>query len=321
LVFASAGCDCAGFGRLEVGGPTPYARCLAAAPPDPGEHRVGRATLRFDEHELRITGLPSPARIAAFAGPALGPAPDAATMAALTEAKPDLVFVLGGLGDDAVTAAATAQALATLSVPTFVVAGGRDTRERIADALRAASTKDATAVRHVVDVSALHAIRLGRDTFVPIAGASFGRYAIEPRACGFGLDDLKARASALGAPAEGERRWLLAWEAPGAGGPFAVARTATGLDTGSGDLAELARRVGAHGGLFAWPDVRVLRPAGHDGAREVPAGTSAPDLELVVPRLAGPAHERDDGTRVLPGFVVLRLDASGLAIEAVRAFE
>lgn len=316
VLCALAGCDACGPGALEVGGPTPYVRCLAADPPRSETLAVGALRLAIEERALRITGLRDEVRIAAFAGPALGPPPDAAVLRRLTEAKPDLLLSLGGLGDSSTTAAATVKALASLAAPTLVVAGGRDTRERMRDALAA----QPDGARKVIDITALDAVRLRRDTLVPVAGASNGRYALEPRACGYALDDLKARASELGARSSDEHRWLVAWEAPGEGGPLSVARGHAGIDAGSVDLAELARRIGAGGGVFAWPDVQLLRPSAGDGTRAVPSGVPAADLRVVVPRLTGPAHERSDGTRVLPGFVVLRFDAAGLSIDSTVEF-
>jgi hypothetical protein len=314
-LLALAGCRGCGAGALEVAGPTPYVRCLAAAPPE-GVHVVGSLRLAFDERTLRITGTPEEVRIVAFSGPGFASAPDATVLQRLAGARADLALLLGGLGDDAAIARATVKALATLAMPTLLLAGGRDTRERIEGAL---AVQSATS-RKVIDATALDAVRLGRDVLVPIAGASDGRYALDARSCGHRLDDLKERASALGPLPAGERRWLVAWEAPGEGGPLSIARTHTGIDTGSADLAELARRIGAGGGVFAWPEVQVARPSAGDGARSVPFGLGARDLRVVVPRLTGPAQERSDGTRILPGFAVLRLDADGLAVEAIEAF-
>jgi hypothetical protein len=145
-----------------------------------------------------------------------------------------------------------------------------------------------------------------------VGGAARGRYALSDEACGYGLDDLKELASTLGvAPAEG-RRYLLSWHAPGLGGPASIARTETGVDVGDPDLAELARRTGARGGLFAWPTVRALQAEGGDGERLLMPGDAAPDLRLVVPRLSGPAVARSDGARVGPGFVLVRLEEEAL---------
>lgn len=316
VLLALAACDCLGRGALEVGGATPYVRCLAADPPERETLAVGPLRLAFEKQALRITGLRQSVRVAAFGGPALGPSPTTSVLRGLAEAKADLFLLLGGLGDDARTATATVKALASLAAPTLVVAGGRDTRERMRGALAAQPRR----APKLVDITTLDAVHLGRDTLVPIAGASDGRYALEASACGYGLRDLKARASALGDAPPGERRWLVAWEAPGEGGVLSVARTHAGIDAGSADLAELARRVGAGGGVFAWPEVQLLRPSAGSGTRRVPLGVAAADLRIVVPRLAGPAQERSDGTRVLPGFALLRLDAAGLAVESTMEF-
>jgi hypothetical protein len=315
LVLGLGGCrGCFGQGAAEVAGDTPYVRCLGGSPPSAGTRRVGRLSLRIEGRSLSITGLGPRVTFAAFSGPGLGQAPAAAEVAALRAAGPDLLLLLGDLGDTPKIARATLGALASLPIPTLLVAGGRDTPERVAAAIDGlGSVKD-----RITDATGLREIRIGSDTLIPVAGAAEGRYALEPRACGYGLSDLKRVASELvGAPRS--RRWLLAWQAPGGGGAQSVARTDLGVDVGSQSLAELGTRIGARGGIFGWPHVQLLRPSAALGARRVGVGEAAADLQIVVPRLAGPAMERADGSHVLPGFAVLRLDSDGLQLLETRS--
>lgn len=315
LLGASAGygCTCLGGGSLSVGGATPYLRCIAADPAPPDGLAPGALAARAQDRRLVVEGLARPVRIAVFSGPALGPAPSAEQIGAIAAAKAQLALLLGGVGDDPSTVAATLHALGGLPFPTLVVAGGRDDPARIAHALGALPSER----RRVLDVSAYQAVQIGQDVLIPVAGSFDGRYASGPSACGHGLADLKQLASSLGKPEPGARRWLAAWEAPGRGGPLAVARTETGIDTGSADLAELAERVGAAGGLFAWPAVQALRPRADGGTRSVPLGVAGEDLQLVVPRLAGPALERSDGSLAPTGFALVRFDSDGLAVERI----
>jgi len=311
-VLAVGGCTC-GSGAVQVSGETPYTRCRAADPSWDDTRTLGALKLHAEDRRLDIEGLPRPLRVAVFSGPGFGPPPSATQVAELAAAEPHLALMLGGLGDDAETAAATAAALAGLPCPTLVVAGGRDEPGRIAKAL-AAQPSDGG---RVLDVSAFDTVALGRDVLIPVAGSYDGRYAVGKEACGHGLDDLKGLAAALGAPTGAERRWLAAWEAPGGGGPLAVARTDTGVDTGSVDLEELASRVQAAGGLFAWPAVQAGRPRAGGGTRAVAVGEGAADLRMVVPRLTGAALERADGSLAPAGFAVAVFGADGLTIETM----
>lgn len=299
--------SCLGDSAIEVGGDTPYVRCLAAAPPPARTSRVGSLLIRLHGRELTIDGLPRPARLAAFSGPGLGAAPSAAAWRALRAAKPDLLLLVGDVGDTPTTAGATLAGLASLSVPTLVLAGGRDTRDRLAKAIRAIRVGR----ERIIDVTTLRAVRFSDDTLVPIAGAADGRYALEKQACGYGLADLKQVAADL-ADVPSARRWLLAWQAPASAGALGVARTERGVDLGSASLAELARRIAAPGGLFAWPHTQALRPTAAGGTQRLGTGVASHDLQIAVPQLSGAAIERDDGSRVASGFALLQLDGEGL---------
>lgn len=309
-LLAAVCCALVACDRLSGGGDAPFVRCPKLAAPKPRRLQVGPASLELRERELAITGLPSPLAIAAFSGPAPGPGLTLEALASVRGASPGLVLVLGGLGENEAAALATVKALATLAVPVLVVQGGRDRPAIVGRALEAAGAE------HVLDVSALAQVRIDRDVLVPVAGAAHGRYAVGEAACGHALDDVKALAEALGPRPAAERRFLLAWEAPGQGGPYAVARDARGVDTGDPDLAELARRIGAAGGVFGWPHVRAGEPAAGGGGRRLPPGESAADFQLVVPRIAGPALTLSSGGALPPSAALLTLDASGLRLDA-----
>ncbi len=287
-----AGCrDCRGDAGLAVGGETPYLRCLAAAPPDEGTQRVGAVRLQIRERQLTIEGLPKVVRFAAFSGPAFTEPPTTTELEVLRAAGPKLLFVLGGLGDTPELAHRTVQALLTLDVPAVFLAGGRDSRQRIAGAIEAGGA----AAQRIIDATTLDAVRIGADTFLPVAGAYEGRHALGADGCGYGAPDLEQRVERLAAAKQG-RAWLLAWEAPG-----------------HPTLAVFAGRTGARGGLFAWPYREVMRPRGADG-RRVAVGEATPDLQLVVPRWSGPAMQRSDGSRVAAGFALFELSPAGLRV-------
>lgn len=286
-------------------------RCAKLDAPKAREWKVGSVSLKVHDRDLELTGLSRPFAIAAFQGPAPAQGLTAEALATVRGASPALVIALGGFGDTEADALRTLQALAALPVPVLVLQGGRDRPAFVSAALEALETEN------VVDVSALTRVRIGSDVLVPLAGAAHGRYAIDESACGHALDDVKALASALGARPASERRFLLAWEAPGQGGAFAVARDVRGVDTGDADLAELARRIGAPGGLFAWPHVRAGEPAAQGGAVLIAAGQLAADFQLVVPRIAGPPLALSSGAQLPPGAALLTLDEAGLRLDSL----
>jgi hypothetical protein len=312
VLYACDGCGTSA--DLQVAGATPYVRCLAGTPPPDGTRRVGAIRVESREGHMRLAGFRAPLTLAAFSGPALGAPPRESELTALRAAAPQLLLMLGGLGDGADVATATLEALAELGIPIAILAGGRDSPDRFRRALKA--LEDAPASR-VIDLTGARSLRIGDDMLVPVAGALDGRYALDDGSCGYASSDLDALADAL--PDGPARRWLIAWEAPSGGGEAAVSRTADGLNVGSGPLAELGREIGAAGGLFAWPHVQVLRPsAGRDHRRVAIGGPAERDLRLVVPRLSGPPMERSDGSRVAPGFALLELGTEGLRVVSVH---
>jgi hypothetical protein len=310
LSISLMGCEAwSGGSELQVEGATPYVRCLADEPPADGVRRIaGSVRVRTTEGEITVEGLHAPVMLAAFSGAGFVGPPGKPALDALAAARPQLLLMLGGVGDTDAIATATLAALADLRLPTLILAGGRDSQKRIE---RARQGLPSDAAERITDVTSASSVRIGNDTFVPVGGALDGRYALRADSCGYGEADLGARLAV--APSRDGRRWLLAWQAPTGDAEFAVTNS-DGLDLGSAPLAELARKLGARGGLFAWPEVQVLRPSAAGGQLRAALGVSYPDLQLVVPRLAGPVMERSDGSRTGPGFALLRLEAKGLSL-------
>lgn len=307
----AAGCgDCSS--PLQVQGAHPHVRCLVAEPPAPRDWKLGELRLQQKGRELVIDGLPDPFLVAAFAGPGPGDLPPANVIAAMGEQKVQLAVMLGGVGDCPEVAAATVAALSAAPFPTLVLPGGRDEPGVLQAAVDA---RDGAADR-VLPIAPLRAVRVGSTTLVPVAGAPDGAYARTAGACGFSLADLQAASGELGHPGPNERRFLLAWHAPGRGGPHAVARDRQGVDLGDDGLAEFAARIGAPGGLFAWPRVRPLGVASADGLQPPEADAVLPGGRLIVPRLTPPAADLADGGLQPPGFASVQLGQAGLALRA-----
>lgn len=293
---------------LRVQEPFPHLRCLAADPSaGTQQSTLGALNLVRDGHEFRIDGAPEEVRIAVFAGPGPAAAVGAQAVAALAERKPTVALMLGGLGDDDTTVADSLTAFSKADFPTLFVPGGRDNWVRY----QALWARQPPAVQQrFFELATTHLVRLGRYELVPVAGSANGRYALDGDCCGYTVADLQARARALPEP-QGPR-YLVAWQAPGRGGALAVGRSATGLDLGSDALSEMALRVAAPGGLFAWPANRVDEPVVGDGAEAAVRGVAAPDLRVVVPRLTGPALRTDQGGRVPAGFIMVALGPEGM---------
>lgn len=307
------GCDggCGANRGLSVGGDTPYVRCLAAAPPASGTRQVGPLTLTIKDRVLEVRGISRGAKLAAFSGPGFGRPPSAADLGAVRAAQPDLVILLGDLGDTQAIANSTALSLAGLGRPVFILAGGRDSRERITNALDAAGRNG----MNLTDISGLQAIRIGSDTFLPVAGAFDGRDGLADDSCGYAENDLRDLVTS--ARSHKGRKWLVAWQAPTnhrRAGRACLACTDQGIDLGSGALARFEEAAGASGGIYAWPHVQALRPIRTPAPLQSASVDTREIAGLVVPRLIGPALERSDGSYVPAGFVLLKLANNRLEI-------
>ncbi len=279
LVLLLAACDaCGGCGQeLRVEGEHPYVRCVQVEPEE-REWESGGLQFVLEDRELQVIGeVPS---IVAFAL-----TPDA-ELDELPEAP--LQIVVGGFARDGASARRLLAALAEVG-PTLLLPGGEDDNEVFDDAL---SEIDSPAL---VDLRGIHRVHLGGHEWVPIAGAPDGRYARGESACGFSAQDL----TTVDLPeAEGPRH-LLSWAAPTGAGPLAQGLEGVGVGTES--LDTLAERVGAKGGLFAWPRREAAsehRPA--DGIVHV----SVPVWGRIV--------EGPDGSWTTGGVATLQLEEAAL---------
>jgi hypothetical protein len=284
----AAGCadGCPADRALTVGGATPFVRCLAAEPPPARVVRVGSAVLEVRNRELSITGLGPVVRLAAFSGPAFFAAPGPGELSALRAASPNLLLLLGDLGDQPATAQATVARLSDLRLPTLVLAGGRDTWRSVGDALGSLDP----ARPWLLDITALEAVHVGGVTLIPVAGAREGHYARTEQSCGYARKDvarIAGRLTAIGSAA----RIVVGWEAPEFGGRSAP---------------DVVRELGAAAGLFAWPvgpPWELGEPAGVD-PQAAPISS--------VPRLGGAVGESLDGARIAAGFSLFQLEAGRL---------
>lgn len=293
LLLLPGCCSSCGCGAVapQAGGPTPYARCAAAEAPRARTARIGGASVTLEGRVLSIAGLPVPFRAAVFRGPAPHGDPVLPALDAIEAGGAHLAIALGSLGDDAAAAEAVVGALSRLPMPVLLLGGGRDEPAIVAGALDALTGE---AAERVIDVSALHEVRVGPITLVPVAGAPLGRYARSDAACGVGREDLDTLAAALGPGRPDERRILLSWAAPAG---IAAALGLEGADAGSAELAELAERIGASQGIHAWPETQAGRVL---------------DGHAIAPALAGPSLGRADGSRAPSGPLVVEIGPEGL---------
>jgi hypothetical protein len=295
---------CSSEARLRKAGLTPFVSCLVGPEPDARTIRTGELELEIRERELTVRGPARPLRVAAFSAAALGGTLGTSTLERLRQSQADLFILLGGVGDQPQPAAATLARLASLSSPTLAVLGGRDgwaAREKALEELKNAE--------RIIDATVLRAVRIGRHTLVPLAGAEAGRYALGGAACGFDAADLDQVAEELGAAKSDETRWLLSWQAPSDLGPQLGPRTSFGLPLGSERVAAFARRISARGVLYAWPPDDRVAPA--------------TPFELGVtglPRLFGPRVEAGDGTRAALAALVLEFDPRSPGARAVAVY-
>jgi hypothetical protein len=294
----SAACSAWSDSRLRESGPTPFARCLAGSAPPERSGRLGSVGFELRERVLTLTPERWPLRVAAFSGAGFGAPLRAADLTRLKQSAPDLLLLLGGLGDDDAAAQVNARSLVALGRLVLLVQGGRDRPAVTRAALEALGEQAG-----IIDATVLHRIVIANNTLVPVAGAEQGRYAMNEDACGFATRDLDALAHELGTPASSERRWLLSWAAPaGRGSLPTAALSETGVELGSQALARFRERIGALGGLSSWPIGRSE------------ASPTGPLTTRVVPRLFGPRLERPDGTRAEPGVLVVEIDREGVRL-------
>lgn len=292
MALLLAGCSC-GSSLETAGGPHPYVRPASAPAAEPRELETAAAHVRITAREVVIEPHGSP-RVALVRGPAVSGEPLAPALDAIEASAPSVLVVVGDLGDDEATVAETLGAFGSLDMPTLLVLGGRDRPAWITSGL---GGLEAPVRARVVDLSGVHAVRLGPLVLVPVPGAPDGRYAIADDACGLAPEDVDALAGALGA-GEGEHRVLVSWAAPSSGGP--ASRGALGAEAGSPLVASLAERVGASGWLASF---------GATAGGE----SSGWGVALAIPPAVG-AHEASDGSRPTRTPLVLDVGDSGLHV-------
>src|SRR5262245_50283377 len=127
LVITLCGVGCSAESRLRKEGKTPYVRCVAGPEPDERTLRAGAWSFEIKRRVLQVQGPSRPLRVAALTAAGFGAVPDASALARVRAAEADLLVLLGGIGDGPGTAKATLQALSSLSMPSLIVLGGRDT--------------------------------------------------------------------------------------------------------------------------------------------------------------------------------------------------
>lgn len=285
-----------------------FAHCMSRSVLSDSNVSVGSTRLRIEEGVLTISGARTPLVVAAFQGPGLDDQIMDAAFAEVKATSPAVVVVLGGLGDDGATAIRTARSLAAMQLPVLVVPGGRDEEDVLESAF---DSLEGNAEERVLDASRLQKIILGAAAFIPVAGSPNGRYARTSSSCGFAQTDLDARDDALGR-AGNEHRFLLSWAAPRGEGPRRVARALEGTDAGDPMLHDFASRVGARGGVFAWPSDGAMLPTPHDGSRILSRSEASSTFQMVVPSVAR-ATPRSDGSSVRAGFALIEVRNEGLA--------
>ncbi len=306
--FLALGCSPCGGGNA-VAGDTPFERCIASEPMAPAAS-IGNVKLRLRDRVLSLDGLPATTRIAVFQGPGMATQlGHADAIRRLTAATPDILLVLGGIGMESLAAEPWLPALLKVGRPVLFLPGGRDSIASVEGALKGLP-RDLR--QRFVDLTGIYVVNLPGYMLALVSGADSGRAAIAENACGFSDTDVDAVRDAL--DDGGERAMVLvSWEIPAGGQGSRLAAASVGSE----HLKSLREHGRFKAGVYAWPDTDVMRPVAASGAAFVWGEPSA-SLEVVVPRIAGPAHERSDGTRQLPGFVVLRLESGAIVPEMPR---
>lgn len=289
-------------------GPTPYTRCALMDPPAARDVTLGAVRLEVVDRTVTVHAEAEAIRVAVARGPAGAGEPILPMLDAIEAASPSVLILLGDHGDGEGTSdasiAAMVAAFRELAIPVLLLPGGRDQGETLREALPTEGG--------LLDLSGVRSVRIGDLELVPLPGSPEGRYALEERACGIGEGDLEVIGSDVGGAGEG-LRLLLAYAAPATGD----ARSAgiDGIESGSPLIAAALTRLGARGGIYAFPEAEIGRP--YDGTTRLTVPSGPVDtLHLVVPRVLGPSTERSDGSRQTSGVVVLEV-SNGVAVLSV----
>ena len=289
-VSALACHPCDPVGDLRVGGDSPYVRCAELPPPAAGSRSVGGVSFQVDGRELRFA--PSPQHVAFLRGPAPHASDLAVGLTALVGQGADVLFVLGGVGDDEAAAERTLRALAATERPCFVLGGGRDEAATLSQAFEALGDD----AKGVVDARGLRVVHMGTTSLMLLSGAPEGRYARTDDACGFGSDDLDALGDSV--PDTGPR-YLISWASPASD----LALGFDGVQAGEPSLSEFI--AGAHllGSVSAWPAFRAGAVMSGQGGQ----------LSALAGALGAP-HARSADGAVLPDHpLMLQLGSAGLS--------
>lgn len=285
---------------------------MAVSAPDAASGIVGTTRWSVADRTLTLSAPAGPIRLGAFRGPGTASQTFAGALGALSEHRPNVVFVLGGLGASAEVVAASLHALAALPFIVVVIPGGDDPAEIFGEAIDEARTN----APNLFDGRRLRQVVLGGDTFALLSGAPNGRYALDGSSCG-NHDEDRAELEA----SDHGRTWLVSWAAPAGGGVVAVGRGFEGVDAGDPRVTQVMRRIGAAGGIFAWPATRVSLPTNAAGEVVLAPGVADASFRIVANRLVGPAVERDDTALAPPGALLLELSAAGLTLVGTTAGE
>jgi hypothetical protein len=280
-------CDCGGHETV---------RCAEETPTLSEPRQVGSVHVVPTDHVLAFEGLPEEARWVFARGPALSREPIPPMVDAIEALHPDAVMMMGSLGSGERLAALLA-GLGELTVPVVLLPGPRDARTELSEAIASAS-----AHANLIDAVGVQRITWGTTELLLVPGAESGRYAIEG-ACAFEEADLE---SVIGGSDAAHFRMLIAFAAP------AGTLQTQGLveaEAGSALVRTQMESAALEAGVFAWPSTRIGLPFGA-GAQLAPASTST-QFRMIVPSIAGPAIEGEEGGRALPQATLLRIGPQG----------
>jgi len=281
-----AACDCGGAETV---------RCAEQTPALQEPRQVGPVQIIPEGHALALEGLPEDARWVFARGPALSREPIPPMIDSIEALHPDAVLVMGWLGTGERQQALLA-GLAELAVPVILLPGPRDPRAPFSSSIAE------SAHPNLIDAVGVHRITWGASQLLLVSGAESGRYAVEG-ACAFEEADLE---SILGDSDRGRFRMLIAFAAP------AGTTQTQGLlqaEAGSALVRTQMENAALQAGIFAWPSTRIGVPYA-EGAALAPNATST-QFRLIVPSLAGPAIEGEEGARPLPQPTAVRISPQG----------
>ena len=279
-------CDCGG---------SEMVRCAEETPSLQAPLQVGSLRIVPDAHALAIEGLPDEARWVFARGPALSRDPIPPMIDAIEALHPDAVLMMGSLGTGERQQALLA-GLAELEAPVVLLPGPRDSREPFSSGIAAANHPN------LIDAVGVHRVTWGTSELLLVPGAESGRYAVEG-ACAFEEADLE---NILGASDASHFRVLVAFAAP------SETTQTQGLmqaEAGSALVHAQMQSAALEAGIFAWPSTHIGIP--YAAGTQLTSGGPSTQLHLIVPSLAGPAIEGEEGGRPLPQATALRIGPQG----------